>query len=108
VMVVVGDRALANRKAGVGGWAKTRNRAAVARLRARHVKRWRGTVRMGGTVVRTSDGGGGGGAVHLQNARRGGFGPKTRNRAPVARLRTGTGLQEVEGGTVGLQAPLPC
>jgi hypothetical protein len=90
-MVVVGGCALVKHGAGVGGWAKTRNRAAVARLRARHVKRWRGTVRMGGTVVCTSDGG-----------------PKTCNRAPVARLRTRTGLQEVEGGTVGLQAPLPC
>jgi hypothetical protein len=58
--------------------------------------------------VRTSDGGGGGGCALAKREAGGGFGPKTRNRAPVARLRTGTGLQEVEGGTVGLQAPLPC
>jgi hypothetical protein len=54
VMVVVGGCVLMKREAGVGGWAKTRNQAAMA---------W---------------------------------------------LRTGKGLQEVEGGTVGLQAPLPC
>jgi hypothetical protein len=59
-------------RGGGGGWAKTRNRAAVARLRVRHVKRWWGTVRMGGTVVHTSDGGGGEGAVRSRNARRGG------------------------------------
>jgi hypothetical protein len=108
--VMVGGCALAKREARVRGWAKTRNRAAMARLRARRVKWRRGMVRRGGTVVSTSDGGGGGGGCVLakHEVGGGGVGPKTRNRAPMARLRTGTGLQEVEGGTVGLQAPLPC
>ena len=35
-------------------------------------------------------------------------GQKTRNRAAVARFRAAVGLQEVEGGAVGLQLPLPC
>ena len=107
-MVVVGGCALVKCEAGVGGWAKTRNRAAVARLQARCVERRWGMVRRGGTVVRMSDGGGGGGLCTRETRGGGGFGPKTRNRAPVARLRTGKGLQEVEGGTVGLQAPLLC
>ena len=98
---------LAKREVGVGGWAKTSNRAAVAQLRARCLKRRWGMVRRGGTVVSTSDGGGGG-VCALVKREAGGVGPKTCNRAPVARLWTGTVLQEVEGGTVGLQAPLLC
>jgi hypothetical protein len=63
-MVVVGDCALAKHEAGVGGWAKTHNRAAVARLRAHRARRWRGIVRR---VVRwcvQGDGGGGGLCAH--------------------------------------------
>jgi len=45
--------ALAKREAGRGFWAKTRNRAVVARFRARRVKRRWGMVRRGGVVVRT-------------------------------------------------------
>jgi hypothetical protein len=80
VMAVVGGCALAKRGAGVGGWAKTRNQAAVARLWGRCI----GVVRW----CLRGDGGGGGLCARETRGGGGGFGPKTCNRAPVAQLRT--------------------
>ena len=37
-----------------------------------------------------------------------GIGPKTCNQAAMAQLQAEMQLQEVEGGAMGLQAPLPC
>jgi hypothetical protein len=50
-VVVVGLCARETRH-GEGGWAETRNRAFLARFRARRTNRRRGTVRRGGMVVR--------------------------------------------------------
>jgi hypothetical protein len=53
VVVVGGGCALTKREAGVGGWAKTSSRAAMARLQVRRVKWQWEMVRRGGTVVPT-------------------------------------------------------
>jgi hypothetical protein len=72
--VVVGDCALAKREAGVGGWAKTHNRAAVARLRVCCVRRQRGIVcRVVRWCIR-GDGGGGGLCAHETQGGGGGLG----------------------------------
>jgi hypothetical protein len=81
-MVVGGGCVPMKREAGVGGWAKTSNRAAVARLRARRVKWRRGMVRMGGTVVSTSDGGGGGVCALAKREAGGGLGQKPATEPP--------------------------
>jgi hypothetical protein len=54
-----------------------------------------------------SGGSGGGAAIRLEAGERKGFGPKTRNRAAVARFWAEMGPQEVEMGAVGLQPPPP-
>jgi hypothetical protein len=87
---------------------KTRNRAAVARLRARRAKRLRERVRRGGTVVRPRWWRWWGGAFAKREARSGAGGPKKPKPSAVARFRGAVGLQELEGGAVGLQVPLPC
>jgi hypothetical protein len=52
VVVVVGLCACETR-GGEGGWAETRNRAFVARFRARRMNRRRGMVHRGAAVART-------------------------------------------------------
>ena len=140
-----------------GFCAETRNRAIVARFRARRVKRRRGMVRRGGVMARTRwwwwwwscalvkreperglgqnpnpsrcgsirarrvkwrlgmVGRGSAmvrmrwwwwwGGAFAKRETRSGWAKKKSKRAAVARFRVAAGLQEAEGGTVGLQFP---
>jgi hypothetical protein len=102
--VVVENCVLAKHEAGVVGWAKTRNQATAARLQASHVKQRQGMVHRVVWWCVQGDGGGGGCALVKCEAGGGGWAKNTQP-SPMAQLRTGTGLQEVEGVLWGYKHP---